>query len=272
MRKKAHLKVSPEVKKEGHRMSADRVRERGEAMLDRTSLRLSATLLLAGQLLYIVVTQFHAGGRANNHREIFAQYASSDAWKAVHVGQFLAMTVIIAGLLGLSFAADVRTAGGTWAARGGVASAVVALALYGVLQAVDGVGNKEVDDAWVGAQPAEKAARFASAEALRWLEWGVRSYHDYALGLALLLVAAALLQSAAAPHAIVSLMGLSGIAYLVQGWIVGAEGFSGTHTIMILLAWALSLAWMTWLAVLAWRRQDPQRIQARHVGRVARQA
>jgi hypothetical protein len=149
---------------------------------------------------------------------------------------------------------------------------VVALALYGVLQAVDGVGNKEVDDAWVGAQTAEKAARFASAEALRWLEWGVRSYHDYALGLALLLVAAALLQSAAAPHAIVSLMGLSGIAYLVQGWIVGAEGFSGTHTIMILLAWALSLAWMTWLAVLAWRRQDPQRIQARHVGRVARQA
>jgi hypothetical protein len=90
MRKKAHLKVSPEVKKEGHRMSADRVRERGEAMLDRTSLRLSATLLLAGQLLYIVVTQFHAGGRANNHREIFAQYASSDAWEAVHVGQFLA--------------------------------------------------------------------------------------------------------------------------------------------------------------------------------------
>ena len=29
-------------------------------MIDRTSLRLSATLLLVGQLLYIVVTQFHA--------------------------------------------------------------------------------------------------------------------------------------------------------------------------------------------------------------------
>ncbi|HVI18982.1 MAG TPA: hypothetical protein VM712_11425, partial [Gaiellales bacterium] len=31
-------------------------------MTDRKSLRLSATLLLAGQLLYIVVTQFHADG------------------------------------------------------------------------------------------------------------------------------------------------------------------------------------------------------------------
>jgi len=29
---------------------------------DRTSLRLSATLLLMGQVLYIVVTQFHADG------------------------------------------------------------------------------------------------------------------------------------------------------------------------------------------------------------------
>jgi hypothetical protein len=57
--------------------------------------------------------------------------------------------------------------------RFGAALAVVALALYGVLQAVDGVGNQEVDDAWVNAPNAEKAARFASAEAMRWLEWGL---------------------------------------------------------------------------------------------------
>ena len=31
-------------------------------MIDRRSLRLWATLLLVGQLLYIVVTQFHADG------------------------------------------------------------------------------------------------------------------------------------------------------------------------------------------------------------------
>src|SRR5207245_1108835 len=59
-----------------------------------------------------------------------------------------------------------------WAGRFGAASAVVALALYGVLQAVDGVANKQVDDAWVAAPAADKAARFASAEAIRWLEWG----------------------------------------------------------------------------------------------------
>jgi hypothetical protein len=32
---------------------------------------------------------------------------------------------------------------------------------------------EEVDDAWVSAPNTEKAARFASAEAMRWLEWGL---------------------------------------------------------------------------------------------------
>jgi hypothetical protein len=64
-------------------------------------------------------------------------------------------------------------------------------------------------------------------------------------------------------------MGLSGLTYLVQGWVVGSEGFSGTHTILILLAWALSLAWMIWLAVVAWRMQDSEarRLAADGAGR-----
>ena len=37
-------------------------------------------------------------------------------------------------------------------------------------------------------------------------------------------------------------MGLSGLAYLVQGWLVGEEGFSQTLSIAIVLAWILGLA------------------------------
>jgi hypothetical protein len=51
-------------------------------------------------------------------------------------------------------------------------------------------------------------------------------------------------------------MGLSGLTYLVQGWVVGSEGFSETHTTLILVAWALSLAWMIWQVVVAWRMRD----------------
>jgi hypothetical protein len=142
----------------------------------RTSLRLSAWLLLVGQLLYIVVTQFHAGGDANNHPAVFAEYAGNGIWTAMHLGQFASMAILLAGLLALFFALDVQAGTTRWAGRFGAASAAATLALYGVLQAVDGVALKQAVNAWASAPDAEKAARFASAEAIRWLEWGVRSY------------------------------------------------------------------------------------------------
>jgi hypothetical protein len=85
---------------------------------------------------------------------------------------------------------------------------------------------------------------------------GARSYHDFALGLALLLIAAAIVGTTGVPRPIAYLMGLSGLTYLVQGWVVGSEGFSGTHTTLILVTWALTLAWMIWLVVVAWRMRD----------------
>jgi len=222
------------------------------------SLRLAAALLLVGQLLYIVVTQFHTGGEANDHPAIFAAYAASGLWTAVHVGQFAAMAILLAGLLALVFALDVQVVTARVAGLFGAASAVAALALYGALQAVDGVANKQADVAWVKAPEAEKAARFASAEAIRWVEWGMRSYHAFALGLALLLLAAAVGRTALLPRPIAYLMGFSGLTYLVQGWVVGEDGFSQTLSIAIVLAWVLSLAWTIWLVV-AWRMPDAER-------------
>jgi hypothetical protein len=221
----------------------------------RPALRLSVGLLLAGQLLYIVVTRFHAGGDANNHPAIFAAYAASGIWTAVHLGQFAGMAILLAGLLALSFALDTQDGTARWAGRFGAASAAAALALYGVLQAVDGVALKQAVNAWASAPEAEKAARFASAEAIRWLEWGVRSYQDFALGLALLLFAAAVVRTAWVPRPIAYLVGLSGLAYLVQGWVAGTEGFTPTQSVAIVVAWVLSLVWMIWLAVVAWRMQ-----------------
>ncbi|KAA0258708.1 MAG: hypothetical protein EDM79_19720, partial [Chloroflexi bacterium] len=144
--------------------------------LDRTSLRLSATLLLIGQLLYVVITLIHTGGEANNHPAIFTAYAESVSWTAVHFGQFVSMAILLSGLFALFFALDVHDRTAKWAGRFGSTLAVAALALYGALQAVDGVANKLVDVAWANAPEAEKAARFASAEAVRWIEWGMRSY------------------------------------------------------------------------------------------------
>jgi hypothetical protein len=224
----------------------------------RTSLRLSGWLLLVGQLLYIVVTQFHADGDANNHAAVFAEYAGNEIWTAVHLGQFASMAILVAGLLALFFALDVRAGTARWAGRFGAASAAATLALYGVLQAVDGVALKQAVSAWASAPDAEKAARFASAEAIHWLEWGVRSYQDFALALALLLFAATVLRTAWIPRPIAYLMGLSGVTYLVQGWVAGSEGFSPTQWVAIVVAWVLNLVWIIWLVIVARRMQDSE--------------
>lgn len=142
-------------------------------------------------------------------------------------------------------------------AQFGAASAVTTLALCGVVLAVDdGVALKQAANAWASAPEAEKAARFAVAEGMRWLEWGTRSFETFTLGLAVLLFAVAVVRTARVPRPIAYLMGVSGFMYLVQGWTGATEGFSQTHTIAIVLAEVFNAAWMVWLLVVARRMPD----------------
>lgn len=216
-------------------------------------LRLSSWLLLAGQVAYIAVTQFHAGGEANDHHAIFATYAANAIWMAVHLGQFAGMAILTAGLVMLSLALEAEAATTRRLARLGAALAVASLALHGVLQAVDGVALKQAVGAWTAAPDAEKAARFATAEAIRWLEWGLRAYQDFAFGLTLLVFAVALAGTARLARPIGWLAGLCGLAYLAQGWVAGTQGFTNPQSVAIVLSWVLGLAWMGWLAAAARR-------------------
>src|SRR3954469_6369183 len=233
-------------------------------MIEFKALRLSAALLVVGFILYVLIGLLHPGREpANNHRAVFAEYASSDNWTAVHLGQFAGMAVIIAGLLVLYVALDLRAGGTAWMARLGAVSAAVALGLYGVLQAVDGVALKQAVDAWVSAPGAEKAARFASAETIRWLEWGTRSYQSFMFGLTLILIGGAVALTARLPRALGYVMVLSGLPYLAQGWVLGSEGFPATNTFAILAGYVLVLAWILWLVVVVWRAEESSRASTR---------
>ena len=64
-------------------------------------------------------------------------------------------------------------------------------------------------------------------------------------GLTLILLGSAVALTARLPRAIGYLMGLSGLAYIVQGWVLGSEGFSGTDEFAILGGYVLILAWIT---------------------------
>jgi hypothetical protein len=128
-----------------------------------------------------------------------------------------------------------------------------------VLQAVDGVALKAAADAWLTAPAADQAARLAATEAVRWLEWAVRSYQRTMLGITLILESAQIVMTMRIPRPIGFVMALAGFAYIAQGVVVGAEGFSSNETIPELAAFVFDLAWMIWLVIVTW--QKPQTVR-----------
>ena len=234
------------------------VNQASSGRVERDSVRLAAVLLLAGVLVTAVAGFIHAeGADANDHQAVFAVYAASQSWTAVHLGQFIGMVIITFGLVALFFALDVRGGVGVWLNRFALVSAGAAMALYGVLQAVDGVGLKQAVNAWATADVGDKAVRFAAAETVRWLEWAVRSYQSFVFGLALILFGAVIAATGRVSRPIGYLMALSGLCYLAQGWIIGSSGFSSANQIPTLLGIGLILVWTVWLLIAALRIKTP---------------
>ena len=233
-------------------------------MAERTSLRLAATLVFIGYLLFVLALYFHnlidgKVGNGNNHAAEFTAIAAGGTWTAVHLAQFIATAVITAGVVILSSALNSAAGMPTWAQwanRFGAGMAMVSLALAGVVYAVDGVALKQAADAWVSAPAAEKAARFATAEGIRWLEWGSRSYNNITFGLALVLFAAVIVWTARIPRAIGYLMGVQGLATFALGWQTGAEGFATSTAFAYYLSGAIFFVWIVWLLIIAWRMQE----------------
>lgn len=228
--------------------------------IEGNQLRLAATLLFAGVVVSLGAGLFHADSAdANDHAATFAEYARSSIWTGVHLGQFAGMALLIAGLLVLWSALDARDGALAWTARFAAVSSVVALALYGGLQAVDGVALKHAVDAWAAAAGPENAFRFAAAEDIRWLEWGMRSYQSIVLGVALVLFGVVIVATRRLSRVLGGLMGLSGLAYIAQGWIIGTEGFAAANALPTLAGIALVLVWAVWLIISAWRTVPRER-------------
>jgi hypothetical protein len=225
-------------------------------MVHHKLLRLSAMLVLIGGVLVTVIVLFLHPEGGNTLESVFAAYAASGDWAVIHLGQFVGMAGILVGLLVLFFALNVSEGSPRWLGFFGAISAGVALALAAVTFAVDGVANKQAVDAWVSAPAAEQAARFASAEALRWLEMGTTSYQDFMLGLALVFFAIVIVWTARVPRPIGYLMGLSGLAYLVQGWLIGTIGFTPANTVPTDAGYTLLFVSMIWLLIVAWRGKE----------------
>jgi len=214
-------------------------------------------LLFYGEVVLSFLTLVLHPGGGPTEKATFANYAASSAWAAIHLGQFVGMMGIMAGLLVLFFALGEMSGTPRWLGFFGAVAAGMALVLYGVEQAVDGVALKQAVDAWVSAGASEQAARFASAQAIRWLEWGTSSYQLFMLGLALVFLALVIVWTARVPRLIGSLMGVSGLAFLVAGWVFGTVGFAAvTGGVSMLAGYTFLFALTIWLLIVAWPRKE----------------
>jgi hypothetical protein len=226
-------------------------------MVDRNSLRLSGALLLIGLVVYEVLQFPHPGSRTPTDQAQFAAYATSSSWAAIHLGEFLGVAITTAGLLVLFFALNLSQGVPRWLGFFAALSAAVAGALAAVVYAVDGVALKQAVDAWASAPAAEQATRFGSAEAIRWLETGMRSYQEFTSGVALVLFATVIVSTARISRSIGYLMGLSGLLLIVMSWVAGTQGLGASiRGALFELVILSSAVWTIWLLVVALRMKE----------------
>ncbi len=225
-----------------------------EGMADRKLLLFSVVLLIVGMIVYLVATLFHAEAGVTPS-EVFASYANSPIWIIVHDGQFAGYAFFIFGLLALSLALNIKSGIMGLVNRFAAASAVAALALNGVLYAVDGVALKQVVDAWVSAPASEQAVFFAVVQGIRGIEWGMRSYVYFAMGISLVLFAIAIVSTRRITRPIGYIIGLSGMAYIAEGYGLGT-GYTSISERFVLGPIVVVLPiiiWTIWLLISAYR-------------------
>jgi len=194
----------------------------------RASLVRAGALLIGGLLLSQVATMFHPGQQdPNDHPAVFAEYAASSDWIWVHFAQWASVLVLLSGFVVLYEVIRAHRADSVLLllALGAVGTTAAAIT---VNMAVDGVALKHAVDAWAGAAPAERSARFAAAETVRWLEWAANSFFAVLLGLTIALFGVIIVRDSILPRWLGWAGVLSGACLLASGVIVAYDGFTSS--------------------------------------------
>ena len=225
-----------------------------QPQFQRSLLRISSIAFLAGAIIAIISTIFHASTEdPANHLLVFTIYANDESWIAIHIGQFAGVIMVFAGgfvtlsrLLVQSESSMVYTL--AWI---GFAVAIITASAFAVLQAVDGIGNKLAIDSWVSALSDEKAITFEVAEGVRFIEIGTNSYFRILQGTVAVIFGIAILRN----NIINRWIGVAGVIIgaitIYAGFEVSYQGFSGLTTeigisMIIYFIWAALLGGIMW--------------------------
>jgi len=223
---------------------------------DLNRLRLGAVTLLAGLVSQVPLGALHPHREyANDSVAAFHEYAHSQDWVLVHLGQFLGLLLVTIGLVSIAGTlARQRGAAGFLGLAAGVA-AVVSAAVFAVQMAVDGVVLKAAIDAWEAATgTTDQEAAFRVADSVRDLEKGLSALFNLTNGLTLLTLGTGLAFSRGPGRRLGWLAAVGGVGLLVVGVLTALTGFSHQASSVALPATVTVLAFAVAMVAATWRR------------------
>jgi hypothetical protein len=196
----------------------------------------------------------------NDSAAAFHEYAASNTWTIVHIGQFFAALLVALALVTLARSL-MRQGGvaGALAVIGGVTAILVA-AIFAVQMAVDGVALKATIDTWTHAtQAGDKASAYQVAEGMRALEKGLSGFFHLANGTTLLALGLAIAFGRSYPRWLGWVGAVSGLGFLAGGIVAAHTGFSPLAGTVLLGPTLLGAIFLIGAAVCMWRRSSTAR-------------
>jgi Domain of unknown function (DUF4386) len=130
----------------------------------------------------------------------------------------------------------------------GLAVAIVTGGAFAVLQAVDRIANKMVDDSWFAAPPEEKAISFRVAEGIRFIEYGTNSIFRIFQGTVAMIFGVAIVKSKILSKWIGGAGVVIGAVTIYAGLEVAYLGFGYVST-EIGISWII---YFIWVGILGW--------------------
>jgi hypothetical protein len=218
-------------------------------------LRLGAVAAIAGVALEVAMDRLHPSkAPPNDSAAAFAEYAGSDGWQYIHLGQFLGTLLIVLSLVALSRPLSRQPGLAGALATVGAVTAVLVAAVFAVQMAVDGVALKGAIDTWSHASAApDRAMAFQVADGIRWVEKSLSSLFHLTNGLTLLCLGLSLAIGRERRRWLGWVGALSGVGFLVGAVTVAYTGFSAEADRVLLPALLLSAVFVLGAAVRMWR-------------------
>ena len=246
------------------------------ATAQATILRIGAAMASLSALATVSSGVLHPSReRPDDHPRVFAEYAQSEIWVTGHLIQTFGFFLAFLALIALGAALLERHDRARVFVRIGTPLATAAIAAAALLQGLDAVALKAVAAKWAAASDADRAATFAAAEAVRYLEIGFNSIFRMLQGFCYATFGAALIHTSGWARWLGWSAVALGLAIVCRGLAVAYTGFSlanplyavvGVTALELLNAWLLVASFYMWRSASSLKKETARSGPVSHEG------